>query len=163
MACSTFNEGECNVSKSRIRPVTVYSGDFLGGGSIEDFNFPSVCLQCEEPFCVKVCPAGALAKNKESGIVESKRERCVGCKLCSMICPIGGINFVEGLVAKCNLCGGDPKCVKFCEKGAITYGELDNVSAPRQKGLAKIIWESTKVLKEQQKVPVVGWPLRKEG
>jgi Fe-S-cluster-containing hydrogenase component 2 len=38
-------------------------------------------------------------------------------------CPLGGVvvNREEGHVVKCDLCGGDPICVKFCGYGAIEY------------------------------------------
>jgi Fe-S-cluster-containing hydrogenase component 2 len=47
----------------------------------------------------------------------------VGCKVCTIACPFGTINYVQetGKVQKCDLCGGDPACAKACPTGAITY------------------------------------------
>lgn len=44
-----------------------------------------------------------------------------------MACPFGGIsiNPHSGRIFKCELCGGDPECVKACEDKAITYKEPD--------------------------------------
>jgi Fe-S-cluster-containing hydrogenase component 2 len=35
-------------------------------------------------------------------------------------------------VIKCDLCDGDPLCVKFCETGAIQYVDASVVSATKQ-------------------------------
>ena len=48
---------------------------------------------------------------------------CVGCKVCTISCPFGTINYVQetGKVQKCDLCGGQPACAEACPTGAITY------------------------------------------
>jgi Fe-S-cluster-containing dehydrogenase component len=40
-----------------------------------------------------------------------------------MACPFGAITFDEesGKMRKCDLCDGDPACVKHCTTGAIQY------------------------------------------
>lgn len=40
-------------------------------------------------------------------------------------CPYGAIDFdaASGLLIKCDLCDGDPLCVKYCAVKAITYSE----------------------------------------
>ena len=42
---------------------------------------------------------------------------CVGCRMCVYACPFGAMGFDadRGRPYKCDLCGGDPLCVKFCE------------------------------------------------
>ena len=52
---------------------------------------------------------------------------CVGCKVCTIACPFGTINYVAdtGKVQKCDLCGGDPACAAACPTGAITYVDAD--------------------------------------
>jgi Fe-S-cluster-containing hydrogenase component 2 len=44
-----------------------------------------------------------------------------------MACPFGGIgiNPGSGQVFKCELCNGDPECVKACEDKAITFEKED--------------------------------------
>ncbi len=37
--------------------------------------------------------------------------------------PYNAISVLDGEVVKCDLCGGDPKCVKYCSTGAIQYLE----------------------------------------
>ena len=52
---------------------------------------------------------------------------CVGCKVCTIACPFGTINYMAdvGKVQKCDLCGGHPECAKACPTGAITYVDAD--------------------------------------
>jgi Fe-S-cluster-containing hydrogenase component 2 len=52
---------------------------------------------------------------------------CVGCKVCTIACPFGTVNYnqASGKVSKCDLCGGDPACAKACPTGAITYVDAD--------------------------------------
>jgi Fe-S-cluster-containing hydrogenase component 2 len=40
-----------------------------------------------------------------------------------MVCPIGGINIdpVTHVANKCDLCAGDPECVKLCDPEALSY------------------------------------------
>jgi carbon-monoxide dehydrogenase iron sulfur subunit len=52
---------------------------------------------------------------------------CVGCKVCTIACPFGTINYVAetGKVQKCDLCGDNPACAIACPTGAITYIDAD--------------------------------------
>jgi Fe-S-cluster-containing hydrogenase component 2 len=52
---------------------------------------------------------------------------CVGCKVCTIACPFGTINYVAqtGKVQKCDLCDGAPACAKACPTAAITYVDSD--------------------------------------
>jgi len=98
-----------------------------------------LCRQCADPQCVKTCPAKALSKNEETGVVEWDSTKCVGCLLCTLACPYAGISFniKTNEVMKCDLCGGDPECVKACEPRALKfrneatlynkYGELEDL------------------------------------
>ena len=48
----------------------------------------SVCMQCENPPCVPVCPADATRKN-ELGMITVDQETCIGCGNCIEACPYG--------------------------------------------------------------------------
>jgi len=79
---------------------------------------PQVCVQCAERYCMRACSQEALSVHPVSGAIQVSEERCTGCRQCEQACPFGGIHFVEGKHTPyiCDLCGGDPECVKACRK-----------------------------------------------
>ncbi|MGO9307489.1 MAG: 4Fe-4S dicluster domain-containing protein [Spirochaetia bacterium] len=89
---------------------------------------PGTCVHCEQPWCAEVCPAAAIGRSPETGAVVIDPDRCAGCKMCMLACPYGAIRFdAQARVArKCDLCGGDPRCVKFCISGALEYVESED-------------------------------------
>ena len=109
-ACSEFHAGSTDPVHSRIKVVEA-------GGA---FGL-ALCRQCGEPQCVMNCPAGALEKDTESGVIKWDRDRCVNCHICTLACPYAGItyNVVSEEVMKCDFCEGDPACVKACPLGAL--------------------------------------------
>jgi carbon-monoxide dehydrogenase iron sulfur subunit len=115
VACSLSHEGEIDPSKSLIG-MQLFNEAY--------FYYPMVCAQCEIPYCALNCPTRALEKNPETGQVDFIADKCINCNLCTVTCPFGAVTVRDGLAHKCDLCDGDPWCVKFCEVGAISYGEL---------------------------------------
>jgi len=47
---------------------------------------PIPCMHCENPPCVKVCPATATVQSKD-GLVAQVYPRCIGCRYCTTACP----------------------------------------------------------------------------
>ena len=45
------------------------------------------CHHCEDAPCVNVCPVDVL--KVEDGVVFADEQRCIGCKLCAIVCPYG--------------------------------------------------------------------------
>lgn len=75
------------------------------------------CLTCG--ICAEVCPTKAIRQNKYGGYVVDM-ERCSGCKLCEVVCPIDSITVEDGKVSGiCTRCG---KCVQICPKEARVDG-----------------------------------------
>jgi Fe-S-cluster-containing dehydrogenase component len=67
------------------------------------------------------CPTGAITKNEVTGIDTIDKMLCVGCKACTLACPISIPQMGRGLkiIVKCNMCEGDPECIKVCSAKAI--------------------------------------------
>jgi anaerobic carbon-monoxide dehydrogenase iron sulfur subunit len=87
-------------------------------------NRPVVCLQCENPFCLNSCPFEAISRVAETGVVLIDKEKCTGCGNCVSACPDQMIQLDANHRAdKCDLCGGDPLCVKYCVPGALKLVE----------------------------------------
>jgi len=99
---------------------------------------PLFCLNCEEGFCREICPTKALQRDKKTGALVLNEERCVRCRACTMVCPFLGLQVLsEGKVVKCDLCDGDPYCVKYCETGALRYVDLEDVGIQKAYPLAE--------------------------
>jgi len=111
-ACAQVTAGSDDIAHSRIRIVA------------DDTAFElAMCRQCGDPKCVDNCPAAALAKNETTGVIDWDESKCVDCLLCTVGCAYGGIvyNPLAGHVVKCDLCAGDPACVKACNGRALRY------------------------------------------
>jgi Fe-S-cluster-containing hydrogenase component 2 len=116
MSCSFAKTMMFNPSKARIWIHRNHEG----------IDIPMVCRHCNYPPCGKACPVGAIARDSENGIVRISPENCIGCYECIEACLFGAIRVdPEGeQVFKCDLCGGDPECVKWCPTGAIKYVDV---------------------------------------
>ena len=119
LACSFKHRGMFAPSRSRI----------INEVFLDEAKFITVtCMQCDEPWCLKACPKGAIAKDAVSEVVSVDEVKCVGCRTCVSACPFGMITYqAESRKAdKCNLCGGDfPECVTFCPTRCLTFSEED--------------------------------------
>ncbi|MBW6493549.1 MAG: 4Fe-4S dicluster domain-containing protein [Burkholderiaceae bacterium] len=118
MACSFENYGVFATARSRIKVI-----EFAESGRM----VPYTCTQCDEAWCLHACPVDAIRMDVATGAKVVLEERCVGCKVCTIACPFGTINYVQktGKVQKCDLCADSPACVEACPTGAITYVDAD--------------------------------------
>ena len=78
------------------------------------FYVPVACQQCENPPCIKVCPAKATWQESD-GIVVVDYNWCIGCRYCMAACPYGArhFNWGEPSIAHEDSCG-----LKVVEKEA---------------------------------------------
>ena len=108
--CSFFHSGKIGRSGARIKVV-----------KIEDIgiDYPVVCQQCRERYCAK-CPEEAIQVDSLGQVIVSPT-LCTACGTCEILCPIGAIELFEEIPLVCDLCGGDPRCVKACTLDAIHY------------------------------------------
>ena len=104
-------------------------------------DIPMVCQQCERSLCLEVCPSMAATRNEQTGAVQIEENRCLGCGMCVMACPIGGITVTQNKkMKKCDLCQGEPMCAAYCPSGAIEYLPLTKVTEhKRRKAVAKML------------------------
>lgn len=133
LACSLAKEGVFNSEKARIGVISIWE---VG------IHVPMFCQQCTKPLCADVCPVGAISRNEETGAMVLDANLCIGCKMCVIVCPLAGclINPHSGTIIKCDLCGGDPQCVKYCEFGALEFVEADEVAYIKRKaGVDKLV------------------------
>jgi Fe-S-cluster-containing hydrogenase component 2 len=130
--CSVSHEGTVNPYRSRIR---VLKWEMEGG------VLPMVCQQCDDPPCLNVCPMGAISKDADSGVVSIDYDKCIGCRMCMFACPFGamGYDWVDRKVIKCDLCQGDPQCVRFCDPGAVSLVEKQQSRETKMKAAAERI------------------------
>jgi len=111
LVCAIKHFGVNNPKKAAIRVVTAYPHPVL--------RMPIVCSQCRVPVCAKVCPTDAL--QRVDGRVFLNSDDCISCFKCVEACPFGAIYAHEDcdLPIKCDMCGGEPECVKSCPLNAL--------------------------------------------
>ena len=100
--CSLFHMGAVNTEKSAIR----IEKDDLD----TSMNTPFVCRQCKNMACLegeKVAP-------------EAERKKFIWARSRSSKCPFQALNPYRGKSYHCDLCGGNPQCVKVCTTGALS-------------------------------------------
>ncbi|MBP2172142.1 4Fe-4S binding protein [Methanococcus voltae] len=85
-------------------------------------GIPIRCMHCESAPCVQVCPEDALKKVGDRIILDN--DKCIGCSLCTEVCPIGAIRIdtSSGIATKCNDCMefDSEICVDVCPTGALS-------------------------------------------
>ena len=88
------------------------------------------CLHCEDPGCLRACPADGAIVQYTNGIVDFQQQYCIGCQYCVAGCPfnIPKFNAQTKTVHKCTLCsdrvgqGLAPACIKACPTGCLKFG-----------------------------------------
>jgi electron transport protein HydN len=96
---------------------------------VDTVKLSTQCRQCEDAPCVKVCPTGATYRTETYTAVDQRL--CIGCRLCTIVCPFGAIRVTAAVVEgrekraalKCDLCvdrPGGPACVEACPTQALS-------------------------------------------
>lgn len=102
MVCSIYHLGIINIEKSAIR---------IEKDDLEtSFNAPFVCRQCREMKCIS-------GENKRK---ELEKKIFIWDKNRIEKCPFNVLNYFGENAYHCDLCRGDPMCIKVCTTGAIT-------------------------------------------
>lgn len=114
VACVAHHEGRFGTASARIRVIKI---EPLG------LDHPHVCRLCRRAPCIGACPTGALSRDAATSAILLQPDDCIGCAACVDACPFGvaSLHPETGLALICDLCQGDPACVKRCATGAIEY------------------------------------------
>ena len=146
LACSNEKFGIMNPHMSAIkvnhRPIYTKGRDDGGSGILP-------CWHCEDPPCLPACPYEAMSideNNVVSLYLDNAPEgykNCTSCMKCVKACEdMHGVSSIfisptkdresvtksgrmvmKTSLYKCDLCGGDPECVKICPRDAIKLVE----------------------------------------
>lgn len=130
LVCAVMHDGVSNPTRSRIKVMKWES---------EGLYVPMSCQQCQDAPCMNVCPVKAISRDEDLGVVKVDYDVCIGCRSCVAVCPFGAMSYntIDRKVFKCDLCGGDPQCVRFCDVNAVEYVEAGQVSIDRRRVAAE--------------------------
>lgn len=140
-ACTVACKTEHQVPVGQFRTWVKYVDQGTFPHNTRDFGVMR-CNHCTDAPCVTICPTQALFQ-RDDGIVDFDRDRCIGCKSCMQGCPYDAIYIDEEThtAAKCNFCAhridGDlePACVVVCPTHSIWVGDLDDPSS----GISRLV------------------------
>lgn len=137
LVCSVMHDGISNPARSRIKVVK---------WEAEGRYVPMVCQQCEEAPCQHACPMGAISRDNDWGFLKIDPHLCIGCRTCVGVCPFGAMNYnrTDRKVFKCDLCGGDPQCVRFCEVKAVNFVDADRLDQEKRRKAAARLYGTQK-------------------
>ncbi len=80
---SNPDQAEKGRTISWLKVLSIYVGEYP---DMRMRNLPLLCMHCQNPPCVKVCPVEATFLGEE-GIVGQIYNRCIGCRYCMNACP----------------------------------------------------------------------------
>lgn len=104
------------------------------------------CMHCEDPGCLKACPAPGAIVKYANGIVDFNSDNCIGCGYCITGCPfnVPRLSEKDHKAYKCTLCsdrvsvGLEPACVKTCPTGAIMFGTKQDMKGQAAERIADL-------------------------
>jgi DMSO reductase iron-sulfur subunit len=144
-----FDQAKCTGCKACILACTIENRLGLTHSwrdvyTFNDRHFPGLpvlhlslaCNHCEDPACLRACPANAYSKDPETGFVVLDEDRCIGCRYCTWVCPYGAPRYelTKRTVGKCTFCaerqsaGNRPACVELCPTGALDVTSNNTLS-----------------------------------
>jgi len=137
-ACQTANEQPQHEARRFDQDTFTY---LMDRGN--DTYVRRLCMHCQQPTCVSVCPVAALQKTA-AGPVTYEPSRCMGCRYCMIACPFGVPTYewhsAAPRVRKCEMCvkRGEKgsACAEACPAEATIQGDRDELIAEAKRRLA---------------------------
>jgi len=137
-ACDQYHQGmqAPDLSGYRQYPASNPYTKVAAPGPNQTLPIPQNCLHCNDAPCATVCQSRALIQ-LPSGTVTYDEDRCIGCFLCTSVCPFGSITVdnANKKIMKCDHCANltedgttKPFCVQVCPGGGPTAKSLQGAS-----------------------------------
>jgi carbon-monoxide dehydrogenase iron sulfur subunit len=130
LVCAVSHDGVSNPARSRIRVMK---------WEMEGLYIPMSCQQCQDAPCMNVCPVKAISRDESLARVMVDYDKCIGCRSCVAVCPFGAMSFntIDRKVFKCDVCDGEPQCVRFCDMKAVDYVNAEAVAIEKKRDAAE--------------------------
>lgn len=137
VACKDWHDVPAGPA-SYIRIITLEKGKYP---DVSVHSMFASCYHCADPACVPECPAGAITKRDEDGVVVVNEDECLGrdeCGMCLEACPHEAPQFDaedNPKMQKCDFClerlaeNKKPICVDACIMHALDAGPVDELRA----------------------------------
>ena len=110
-----------------------------------EYNIPLLCRHCEDAPCVRACVTGALSQDALTRVVSHDADKCIGCWMCTMVCPYGviGRKKEQRVAIKCDRCPDrdEPACVAACPTRALVFAAEEAFAGSVRAGAASRIAE----------------------
>ena len=121
LVCSLTHEQACSPRLARLHLIM---------NVLMENPEMDICRQCGNPKCFEACPVnGAMSIHPKTKAVIIDSATCTACGKCVELCPFNSkrnILFLhpdKNAAVKCDLCMGNPQCVRICPNNALTYHE----------------------------------------
>jgi len=133
--CSLTKENSFSSQKSRIRTMRLHPL----------INISIACRLCSPAPCVTACPREALTQSEQTGVIMVDDDKCDGCSWCIEACDYGAITLHPELKKGriCDLCEGDPKCVKWCPEEALDFTTKDILAQKARIAVTKKLFKES--------------------
>jgi anaerobic carbon-monoxide dehydrogenase iron sulfur subunit len=131
--CALTKSGSIQPAVSRIRIIRDENNGIL---------MPVACRHCPDPLCLTACPIDdCITVDPVDGRVHFSEPLCIGCRKCVRACPYAGPVRIDHAGRKlknikviCDLCDGDPVCVKVCPTDTLRFERLDDAQTREKTG-----------------------------